>query len=311
MIHAAETRIAALPDRRAVVTRAYAAMAIGNICLAFGPWLVRLADVSPLASGFWRLAIAAPLLFALTRIAGQPIPRIPPKMLGILAIGGICFAADLGAWHSGILQTKLANATLFGNLAAFLVPICGFIAARRGPGKLQVIALILAGAGTMLLLGRSYELSPRYLRGDLFCIVAGILYTGYFLAMARARGTLQPMPALFVSTVAGMGPLLLFALAAGGPIIPHSWWPVIALAIASQVVGQGLLVYAMGNLSPLVMGLGLLIQPFFAAAIGSIRYGEPLGFADIAGGLAICVALVLVRASETGKSAPAKLDSAP
>ena len=36
-----------------------------NVALAFGPWFVRLADVGPVAAGFWRIALAAPLLFAL------------------------------------------------------------------------------------------------------------------------------------------------------------------------------------------------------------------------------------------------------
>ncbi len=292
--------------RRAVVARAYAALVIGNIALAFGPWLVRLAavdgGVGPVVSAFWRLALALPMLFALTRITRQPIPRISRSTVGILAVGGICFATDLGSWHIGILHTKLSNATLFGNIAAFTVPIAGFIAARQLPGRMQAVAMLLAAAGTALLLGRSYELSARYLQGDLLCILAGILYTGYFLAMGRARGSLQPMPALFVSTLAGSGPLLIFALVAGGPIVPHNWLPVILLALGSQVIGQGLLVYAMGNLSALVVGIGLLIQPFVSAAIGSLRYGEPLGLADVIGGLTICVALVLVRASETGKA---------
>lgn len=306
-----KTRIAAPQESSAAIASAYGALLIGNICLAFGPWLVRLADVSPLASGFWRLALGAPLLFVLTRVVRQPIPRIPPRLLVILAIGGVAFAADLGSWHMGILHTKLANATLFGNIAAFLLPAWGFVATRRLPGRLQAVALLLAGAGTALLLGRSYELSARYLQGDLLCITAGVLYTVYFLSMTRARDTLEAMPALFVSTVAGAGPLLLFAVAAGGPVLPQNWWPVLLLAIGSQVIGQGLLVYAMGHLSPLVVGIGLLIQPLVAAAIGSLRYGEPLGPADIAGGLAICVALVLVRASETGKSKHDKVVSEP
>lgn len=309
MVHAGETRNAALPDRRAVLLRAYAALVVGNISLAFGPWFVRLADVSPVSSAFWRLALAVPLLFILTRVARQPLPRISLKLFGILAIGGTCFAADLAAWHIGILHTKLANATLFANIAAFLLPICSFVATRRGPNKMQAIALLLAGAGTVLLLGRSYELSAQYLRGDLFCIAAGILYTCYFLSITRARGTLQPIPALFVLTAAGSVPLFLFALAEGGQLIPTIWWPVILLAIGSQVIGQGLLVYAIGHLSSVMIGLGLLIQPFVGAAIGSISYGEPLGFADIAGGLAICVALVLVRAGETGKVPTPQLES--
>ena len=37
---------------------AFPALLLGNIALAFGPWLVRLADVGPVAAGFWRLALA-------------------------------------------------------------------------------------------------------------------------------------------------------------------------------------------------------------------------------------------------------------
>ena len=33
-----------------------AALLLGNFALAFGPWLVRMADVGPSASAMWRLA---------------------------------------------------------------------------------------------------------------------------------------------------------------------------------------------------------------------------------------------------------------
>jgi len=276
-------------------------MVVANIALAFGPWMVRLADVSSLASAFWRLALAAPLLFLLTRAMNQPIPRLGGRMLGIIALAGICFAADLGAWHSGIHHTKLANATLFGNIASFVVAAWVLFSTRRLPDRAQGAALLLAGVGTMLLLGRSYQADARNLAGDLLCIVAGLLYTGYLLAMSHARGVLQPMPTLLISTLAGMGPLLLFALIDGGTIWPQDWGPLLLLAVGSQVVGQGLMVYAMGHLPPLVIGLGLLIQPIISALIGSWRYGEHLGALDIAGGLAICAALVLVRAGKAGQ----------
>ncbi|WP_374650098.1 DMT family transporter [Rhizorhabdus sp.] len=293
------------------VARAYAAMVIANIALAFGPWLVRLADTSSIASAFWRLALACPLLFAMTRLARQPIPRLSWGMIGTIAIGGLFFAADLGAWHVGIHHTKLANATLFGNLASFLLPAFALIATRSLPDRVQAVALLLAVIGTALLLGRSYQLDSRYLTGDLLCILAGIFYTGYIIALSRARGMLQPMPVLLISTMAGVLPLLLFAWIDGGPILPHDWTPLLLLAIGSQVVGQGLMVYAIGHLPPLVIGIGLLIQPFIAALIGSVRYGEMLGILDLAGGLAICAALVLVRAGGTGQQTPEKLREQP
>jgi drug/metabolite transporter (DMT)-like permease len=294
-----------------VIARAYAAMVIANVSLAVGPWLVRLADVSPLSSAFWRLALAAPLLFLLARMVGQPIPRLSRGMIWVIAIGGLCFAADLGAWHIGIHHTKLANAALFGNVASFLLAGYVLVSARSLPDRAQTAALLLAGAGTMLLLGRSYQLDARNLTGDLLCILAGVLYTGYLIAMARARGLLQPVPILLISTIAGMGPLLFFALLDGGRFWPDDWGPVVLLAIGSQVVGQGLMVYAMGHLPAMVIGLGLLIQPFISAVIGSWRYDESMGLLDIVGGLAICAALVLVRSGRTGQPAPEPVKAAP
>jgi len=290
------------------ITRAYMAMIVSNVALAFGPWLVRLADVSSLSSAFWRLALGAPLLFLLTKLVRQPVPRLSPGMIGIIAVGGLCFAADLGSWHIGIHHTKLANATLFGNAASFVLPAVVLISARSLPDRALTAALLLAGIGTMLLLGRSYQADTHYLTGDLLCIFAGILYTGYLLAMNRARGVLQPVPVLLISTVAGMGPLLLFALIDGGAFWPNDWTPLLLLAIGSQVIGQGLMVYAMGHLPPMVIGFGLLIQPFISAVIGSWRYGERMGLVDIIGGLAVCAGLVLVRMSKAGQSAPARLE---
>ena len=45
------------------------------VALAFGPWLVRLSDVGPVAAGFWRLALALPFLFVIAR-HDRPAGRI-------------------------------------------------------------------------------------------------------------------------------------------------------------------------------------------------------------------------------------------
>ena len=51
-------------------------------------------------------------------------------------------------------------------------------------------------------------------------------------------------------------------------------------AVGSQVIGQGLLVYAIGALPPLVVGLALLTQPAISALIGWFAYGERLSPLD-------------------------------
>ena len=275
--------------------RALAALVGANAALAFGPWFVRLADTGPVAAGFWRLALAVPVLAVAALASGARPVRLPRGLWIGLALAGLCFAFDLGTWHIGIRRTTMANATLFGNSATLIFPIYGFLVARAWPTRVQVFALLLAAAGAALLMGRSYQLDPRHLVGDLFCVVAGVLYTGYFIFMTRVRQAMAPLPALALSTVASLVPMLALALLLGERVVPHGWWPLVGLALGSQVIGQGLMIYALGRFSPLVVGIALLVQPIVAGAVGWIVYGERLGTGDLVGAGLVAAALVLVR----------------
>lgn len=106
---------------------------------------------------------------------------------------------------------------------------------------------------------------------------------------------MAPMPVLAIATAAGALPMLALACLLGEQVMPGDWTPVILLALGSQLIGQGLLVYAMGHLSPVVVGIGLLTQPVAASAIGWAVYGETFSSADMAGAALICAALVLIR----------------
>ena len=274
---------------------AFAALVVANVALAFGPWFVRLADVGPVASGFWRITLAAPVLLGGALASGWRPAGLGRMLWAMVGLAGICFAADLGSWHIGILKTTLANATLFGNSATLIFPIYGFLVARAWPTRMQGIALLLAAAGAALLMGKSYQLDPHHLIGDLLCLFAGVLYTFYFIFMARARATMAPLPALTLSTLSSILPLLVLAWLLGERILPHDWAPLIGLALASQVLGQSLMIYALGQLSPLIVGLGLLIQPVVAATVGWVAYGEKLDRTDLIGAALVAAALVLVR----------------
>ena len=282
---------------------AFLAVIGANVALAFGPWFVRLADTGPVAAAFWRIALAAPVIVVLALASGARPRRLSGALWITLALAGVAFAADLGSWHIGIRRTTLANATLFGNSATFIFPIYGFLVARAWPTRVQAVALALAAVGAALLMGRSYQLDPRHLAGDLFCILAGVLYAVYFVAMARARATMAPLSALALSTIASIAPLLGFALLLGERIMPLDWTPLIALALVSQVIGQGLMIYALGKLTPLVVGIALLVQPVVAGTIGWVVYGERLGAPDFVGVALVGLALVLVRGRKVARGA--------
>lgn len=279
---------------------AFPALLLGNVALAFGPWLVRLSDVGPVATGLWRLLLALPFLLIVSRTIGQPLHWPKRALAATVAIAALFYALDLASWNAGIRMTKLGNATLFGNAGSFVFAIYGLWLAHRAPSRRQGGALLLAAAGAALLMSGSYELSPRNFAGDLLTLVAGLLYGGYLIFIERARMTLQPMPLLILATLYAIPVLLVVSLGLGERIWPGDWTPLLIFAISSQVFGQGLLVYSIGTLPPLVVGLALLTQPAVSATVGWLAYGERLSLTDIIGAIAIAAALVLVRLPERG-----------
>ncbi len=274
---------------------AFAAMVAGSAMLALGPLFVRLADTGPVASAFWRLTLALPVLALLGWREARAKAPLSGKVVALALLAGLCFAADLASWHIGIWMTKMANATLFGNSASVILAVWAIVAWRRWPHRWEALALGSAVIGAWLLMGQSVAASRENLAGDLFCLLAGVLYAGYVLAMTRARDAAGPWSMLAISTAAGALPLLATAWALGEAIMPADWTPLLLLALSSQLIGQGLLVFALPHFTPLVVGLTLLIQPAVAAVAGWFSYGERLNGLEIIGGLLVALALVLVR----------------
>jgi drug/metabolite transporter (DMT)-like permease len=285
--------VATLARPRSIVL--LAALLGGNVALALGPWFVRMADTGPVAAGFWRLFLALPFLMLLAKANDQRLGGMGAKTLALVALGAVTFALDLASWHIGIGMTRLGNATLFGNAGSIVLLFWMFIAHRMLPRRLEWLAIIFALAGAAILMGRSLEISTATLVGDLFCLAAGLLYAVYLLTLQRARGQFGSWSLLVWVCLFGCPVLLAIALALGEPVWPTDWTPLIGLFIVSQLLGQGLLVYALGHFPPLVIGLALLTQPAVASLYGWLAFGEVLSALDIIGMALVGTALAVAR----------------
>ena len=274
---------------------AFVALLAGNIAIAFGPLLVRFADSGPIATGFWRLALATPFLFFVGYRFGFRFSAVSRPTYWFALVAGLFFGVDIILWHIGIFQTKMANATLFANCASLLLVIYGVIVARKMPSKWESMAVLFAFVGAALLMGQSLELSPRHFAGDLLSLGAGLTYTVYLVLMMKMRQNTESWGALGMASAIAAIVLFAGAVFAGEQIIPTVWWPVLLLAFTSQFFGQGCLTYALPHFSPLVIGLALLLQPALSATAGWLAFGEMLTAMDFVGSALIMIALVLVR----------------
>jgi drug/metabolite transporter (DMT)-like permease len=278
--------------------RHLSALMAGNVALALGPWSVRLADSGPVSAGFWRLALALPVLVLLARANRQPLTGFSGRAWWAVAGAGVLFACDLASWHIGIGATRLGNATLFGNGGSLILMVWGLVALHRAPNRNEWLALLAALAGTAILFGRSLQIDFATLIGDLLCLLAGFFYAFYILLLQRERASLGNWSLLAWSSAFGAPVLLVIALLMREPVWPQSWWPLVALALGSQIIGQGLLIYSLKHFPPLLIGLVLLTQPGVSIVAGWFAFGEALTIWDGLGMALVAVALVLARAGE-------------
>src|SRR5690606_19370456 len=99
---------------------ALAALVLGAVAMGASPLFVRMADVGPFASAFWRTALALPFLalWALTE-RGNLRPRAWRNRS--VWLSGLLFAGVLFFWHLAILATTVANATFLATTAPLFV----------------------------------------------------------------------------------------------------------------------------------------------------------------------------------------------
>jgi drug/metabolite transporter (DMT)-like permease len=273
------------------------ALLAGATCIALSPIFVRVADVGPTASAFWRVALALPLLWPLVALSPRAGALGPERRM--LLAAGFAFAGDLGFWHWSIQFTSVANSTLLANLASLFVTLAAWIFWRQRPSALFAAGLAAALAGVGLLVHTSLQFSASALLGDALGVVTAVFYAGYILAVKdlrdRGAGTLYVMAMTTTLTALFLLPV---ALASGETLLPQSaagWLKLAGLAWISHCAGQGLIAYSLAHLPAAFSSVSLLFQPVMAALFAWILLAEPLVPLQIAGGAVVLVGIYLAR----------------
>jgi drug/metabolite transporter (DMT)-like permease len=274
----------------------------GAAGIAFAPIFVRLSELGPSATAFWRLALALPVLWLWMRIEGRGLgaPRQPSSFTDYrrLMVAGLFFAADLAVWHWSITLTSVANATLLANFAPIFVTLGAWLWFGQRFSRAFILGMATALAGATILIGTSFHLSLRHLLGDVFGIVTAVFYAGYILAVKELRDDFSSATILMWSGVAGAMALLPISLLSGEGLVAFTaggWAVLIGLALISQVGGQGLITYALAHLPAAFSSVGLLLQPAIAALLAWVILYEPLGVWQALGGVIVLAGIAVAR----------------
>jgi drug/metabolite transporter (DMT)-like permease len=278
------------------------ALFAGATCIALSPIWVRVSDVGPTASAFWRVCLAVPLLwilfFALKTSETKKIP-LPP-----LLAAGFAFAGDLAFWHWSIQYTSVANSTLLANLASIFVTLAAWVLWKQRPSGMFLMGLAAALLGVGLLVRASVGFSPSALLGDALGVVTALFYAWYLVSVKglrdRGAATLQLMAATTTITALLLLPV---AWASGEALLPRApagWLTLLGLAWISHSAGQGLIAHALAHLPAAFSAVGLLLQPVIAAGFAWLLLAEPLSALQCAGGAVVLAGIYMAHRGRSG-----------
>ena len=288
-------RIATEEGRR--VALAITALVLGAIAMGASVLFVRWADVGPYASAFWRVFLALPFLWAWMRFE-PPRDSTPLWSDRAVILAGLFFTGDLFFWHLAILGTTVANATFLATTAPIWVALGAWLVLSEAVGRRILIGLAFCILGGSALLGESYGLVPQRLIGDLYGLATAAFFGSYVLAVRAARARHGAAALMFASTAITAALLFVVAYLLEPRILPRSMPGVaalLALALISQVAGQGLVAVALGTLPATFSSLVIFLEAIAAASFGWLLLNEPLGILQALGGVLILFGIWIAR----------------
>jgi drug/metabolite transporter (DMT)-like permease len=272
---------------------------LGAAMISFAGVFVKLVEVDPTASAFYRMLFGGAAMLILAMARGE-ISRPSRRAVGFMVLASCMFALDLFFFHRSILYVGPGLATLLANLQVFILALIGVLVLRERLGWRTAVSIPLAVLGLATIVGFDWmSLEPRYRTGISYGVITAFCYAFYILAVRGSRGA-GAMPSL----VANMAVIALLCAALLGVavfaegasfVVPTmtDWGLLVAYGLVCQALGW-ILISARITLVPAsVVGLVLLLQPTLAFLWDILFFARQFSLAEAGGAALVLVAIYM------------------
>lgn len=289
-----------LPSSRpAIVT-----MLLGAFMISFSAVFVKIAEVAPTCSAFYRVVFGCGFLGLLAWTRGElQIP--PPRTLALLLFCGLTFALDLFFWHESIMHIGPGLATLISNFQVFFLAAVAILFFREKARPRFLLSLPIAIFGLFLVVGPNWhQLSDQYKTGIFYALLTALCYAVYLIALRRVQGSGHRSPLFALMLVSACSAIFLgLRMWHSGEsfAIPdmQSLSALLALGLFSQTLGWLLIARSLPRLPTSLGGLMLLLQPALSFVWDVLFFSRPTSLINW-GGVTLTLAAIYMGAS--GKS---------
>ena len=262
---------------------------IGAALISLSPVWVRLTDVSPSVSGFYRVFFGGAALVIFLLLTRKRL-QFSKQAWRLLIIASVFFMLDLWFWHRSIFYIGPGLSTLMANFQVFFMMLAGMLFLRQMPTPMQMVAVPLALFGLSLIVGFDWSgLSKDYQLGIIFGVLTAVTYAGHLLFLRQARvGSQYRVPAreLAVVSVLAMAMLAVSILIEGEsfaiPGYEDLGW-LVAYGVLSHCIGWLFIASSLSEVSTVEAGLALLLQPTLSFVWDVLIFDRQMATAEFVG----------------------------
>ena len=260
--------------------------------------------MSPLSINFWRWIIAVALLLPLSSgllVRHRDVMARHGKLLTLLGLTGI--AAFQTLVYMAVSETTAANALLLLSLAPLLMALASWATLGERISAMQSAGIGVAFAGAVVVIshGEPAALSSFALgRGELWMLVASVLWTLYSVLLKRLPPELPQLAVLSATSATGvlfMLPVYLW-IPSSAHLLPMSapaWLGLLYIGIVASVPPFLLWNRGVARLGPSRAGPFIYLMPLFGALLAFLFLGESLQWYQLVGGAIIFAGIALVN----------------
>jgi drug/metabolite transporter (DMT)-like permease len=273
------------------------ALLFGAILISTSSVWVKLADLAPTVSGFYRMAIGGGLLIVICVMTGRPLWHSGAYTLKLF-FAALFFAVDLWLWHRSIIFVGPGLATVLGNFQVFFMTLFGVLFLSERIGWRFLTGLGLAFIGLFLLVGVDWaSFDAGYRKGVIFGLCTALAYTGFMLVMRQLQGmksTLSPMSNLGVMSLMCAAILAVVAYIEGDSFVINdnqTLFSMVCLGVFCQVLGWVVITRSMPLLATSLVGLILLLQPALSMLWDIVFFSRPTSMVDMIGFVAVMIGI--------------------
>ena len=278
------------------------------LCVLFGANAVAikisLAGLGVFTTAALRFGTASLVIFTWARLTGRPV-RLTSHQFRLMLVLGVVFYCQLSFFYLGLARTTASHGTLIANILPFVVLVLAhFFIKEEHITAHKVIGLVLGFCGVLLLFGDAGKMAQEVVLGDLFVLVAVIIWGGNAIYTKRIISTFHPIQITLYPLAIAAPLFFLTALFVDQEMVKY-----IDASILASMAYQTFVTASFGMIGWMMMikryGATTLhsfifIMPISGVFFGIVMLGEPLTRNLIGSIIMVTLGLIVVNRSSRG-----------